>query len=106
MKRKSVDIDKIKTDIKQEKELYIITEKKPPTVEDYLPDYKLTYEGVDIGDEAEQMAESLNVFIKSNAEIVLQEYNSHNTEAVQEGFKRAVAICELFLRSLYLEQGE
>ena len=101
MKRKSVDIDKIEkvqTDIKVEKELYIVTERKPQTVDDYIPIYNFKYEGVDVPEEAEQMANSLITFIKANSQLVLQEYNSNNIEAVQEGFQRAIAISELFIK--------
>ena len=97
MKRKSID-----TGTTESEELYIVMEKKPPTVHDFLPDYNLTYEKVEKNIEAEAMIESLTTFIESNEEIVLQEYNASNTEAVKEGFQRAIAVAELFIRSLYV----
>lgn len=50
------------------------------------------------------MANSLIQFIKDNKELTLNEYNSKNIEAVQEGFSRAVSICELFFRSIYINK--
>lgn len=101
MKRKSIEIE-TEQETKESKDLYIVLEKKPVTVHDFLPEYNLKYEGVESDEEAEAMINSLTTFIQSNEEVVLQEYNSSNIEAVQEGFKRAVAIAELFIRSLYV----
>lgn len=101
--RKSIDTDKIKTGITKEQELYIITKPKPLTVEDYLPKYTLDYEGINTPIEAEDMARSLIDFIKANKQLVLDNYNASNTDAVQEGFQRAIAISELFIKSLYLD---
>lgn len=103
MKRKSIDTNKIDTGIKKEEHIYIITERKPYTVEDYLPSYNFAYEGIELSEEANDMAKSLITFIKANEELVLQEYNNSNQEAVIEGFQRAVAVAELFIKSLYLE---
>lgn len=94
---KSIDT----TEKKEYKPLEIITEKRNPTVEDFLPEYNLKY-NYDTGEEAKEMAESLITFIKANKDLVLSEYNSSNLEAVQEGFSRGVAIAALFLHSLYL----
>lgn len=100
--RKSLDIDESKNEVK---ELYIITEQKPYTVHDFLPSYSLKYEGIKDNLEAEAMTKALIKFIESNEQIVLDEYNSKHIEAIQEGFKRAVSLAELFIRSLYLEDG-
>lgn len=101
MKRKSVDLNTIDNN-KETKELYIVMEKKPYTVEDFLPDYAFKYDRIRDNTEAESIIRSLTEFIKSNDELVLENYNSENTEAVQEGFKRATAIAELFIRSMYI----
>ena len=85
------------------KELFIISETKEPIVEDFLPEYRLKYEGIKLNDEAEAMAKSLIDFMKEHEDLVLNEYNSKSIEAVQEGYSRATAICELFIRTMYLD---
>ncbi len=87
----------------QPKELFIVEEKKPFKVEDFLPTYSYSYEGIESDEEALQMSNSLSEFIKTNKEIVLDGYSSKDMSAVIEGFQRAVAVAELFFKSLYLD---
>ena len=103
--RKSLSPKEIKQKTKNKitKDLYIISQPKDPRVEDFLPSYNFTYEGVDVSDESEEIIESLRDFMKENQSLVIDKYNSKSMEALQEGFSRATAICELFIRSMYLE---
>lgn len=104
MTRKSIPRgDNDKYNRVQSKELFIIKEKKPFKVEDFLPDYSFSYEHLETDDEALAMSKSLNEFIKANEEITLDGYSSKDMNAVIEGYNRAIAVTELFFKSLYLD---
>lgn len=106
MTRKSKEPSKINTNKVKEREIFIVEEKRPPRVEDFLPNFKYKYEGIEEAEESKDIVQALNNFIKENEEVVLREYTSKDIEAVQEGFKRAIAISELFIKSMYLEGGD
>lgn len=100
MNRKSMDL---KDETTETKELYIIKEKRETRVEDFIPDYSYSYEGVGKNEEAQMMIDSLEEFIKANEDVVLAKYTAGDIEAVQEGFKRAIAITGLYFKSMYLD---
>lgn len=104
-KRKSLDMESIEQEkkIPKKEDLYITSVDREPTVEDFLPSYKLIFEGIETNAEAEEMAKALEDFIKSNPEIALQGYNSKHAEGIQEGFARAIAISELFFNYIYID---
>ena len=100
-KRKSVDTTETESKVIK-RDIYVVKEKRNPIVEDFLPDYNLKY-NVDTDEEANTMVESMLQFIRANEELVLDEYNSSNLDAVMEGFARGVAMCSLFIHSLYID---
>lgn len=104
MRRKSIDLETVKSGKKKERELNIISVSREPIVEDFLPDYKLEYEGEEENTELKALIKTYNEFLKANSELVLNEYNSSNIKAIQEGFSRATAIAELFFKSMYIEE--
>lgn len=82
----------------------VIVIKNKISVNDFIPDYKLTYDIDNIFPiEPIEMAKSFEAFLRDNEDLVLDNYSSEDVTAIQEGFKRAVAITELFFKSLYLD---
>lgn len=82
----------------------VIVIKNNISVNDFIPDYKLTYDTDNIFPiEPIEMAKSFETFLRDNEDLVLDKYSSEDVTAIQEGFKRAVAITELFFKSLYLD---
>lgn len=83
---------------------YIVKNRKPYAVEDFLPNYSYDYDHVAIDEEASAMIGSLHEFAKSNAELVTNDYVCENKEAIIEGFQRAIAIVELYIKTMYLDE--
>ena len=81
----------------------VIVIKNNISVNDFIPDYKFTYDIDNLPLEPLEMAESFETFLRENEDLVLENYSSEDVTAIQEGFKRAVAITELFFKSLYLD---
>lgn len=91
-------------DIKPTDGLFIVKNKKPYTVDDYLPKYSYDYDHTAIDEESKAMIQSLQDFIKDNAELAINDYHSASEEAIIEGFARAIAIVELYIKTMYLEE--
>lgn len=100
-----VDHDnKIMDTKKSENNLYIIKTKKPYTVKDYFPNYSYDYEHKDIEQESKAMINNLHDFIEDNSELAISQYSSKDEEAIIEGFARAIALVELYIKTIYLEE--
>lgn len=84
--------------------LYIIKNKKPYTVLDYLPNYSYDYDHTDINQESNTMIDSLHEFIKNNSELAISQYSCKDQDAIIEGFARAIAIVELYIKTMYIEE--
>lgn len=92
------DKDKKKTD------LYIVKRKKPYIVDDFLPKYSYDYEHTDIDGESLAMIDDLHGFIKNNSNLAIKDYSCSDTEAIIEGFQRAIALVELYIKTMYIEE--
>lgn len=86
-------------------ELEIVKEEKLDSIDSYLPNYTFSYDGVE-NQEAKEIIKSLEFFIRDHEYLVRQDYQSKSDLAIKEGFSRAVAIVELFFKSLYLDGQE
>lgn len=100
MNRKSVDTSK-----NQKAPLEIIRKEKVDSIDEYLPSYTFSYDGVE-SLEADALIVSLDNFIRANQDLVKGDYQSKSDLARKEGFARAIAIVELFFKSLYIDEQE
>ncbi|MBU5669534.1 hypothetical protein KQI68_06735 [Peptoniphilus sp. MSJ-1] len=98
MKRKSIEPKRMNN---QKPSVIVI--KKDLSIKDMLPDYQFEYDVELTSDEPIQIAESYRKFLEENSDLLLDGYNSKDSESIREGFKRAVAITELFFKSLYID---
>lgn len=89
---------------KSENNLYIVKTKKPYTVKDYFPNYSYEYEHKDIEQESSTMIEDLHNFIENNSDLAISQYSSKDEEAIIEGFSRAIALVELYIKTMYIEE--
>lgn len=95
--------NKISDTTKSESDLYIIKTKKPYTVKDYFPNYSYEYEHKDIEQESKTMIDDLHNFIENNSDLAISQYSSKDEEAIIEGFGRAIALVELYIKTMYIE---
>ena len=95
--------NKISDTKKSESDLYIIKTKKPYTVKDYFPNYSYEYEHKDIEQESKTMIDDLHNFIENNSDLAISQYSSKDEEAIIEGFGRAIALVELYIKTMYIE---
>ncbi|WP_308652484.1 hypothetical protein [uncultured Anaerococcus sp.] len=95
--------NKISDTKKSESDLYIIKTKKPYTVKDYFPNYSYEYEHKDIEQESKAMIDDLHNFIENNSDLAISQYSSKDEEAIIEGFGRAIALVELYIKTIYIE---
>ncbi len=95
--------NKISDTHKSESDLYIIKTKKPYTVKDYFPNYSYEYEHKDIEQESQAMIDDLHNFIENNSDLAISQYSSKDEEAIIEGFGRAIALVELYIKTMYIE---
>ena len=95
--------NKISDTQKSESDLYIIKTKKPYTVKDYFPNYSYEYEHKDIEQESQAMIDDLHNFIENNSDLAISQYSSKDEEAIIEGFGRAIALVELYIKTIYIE---
>lgn len=95
--------NKISDTQKSESDLYIIKTKKPYTVKDYFPNYSYEYEHKDIEQESNAMIDDLHNFIENNSDLAISQYSSKDEEAIIEGFGRAIALVELYIKTMYIE---
>lgn len=95
--------NKISDTKKSESDLYIIKTKKPYTVKDYFPNYSYEYEHKDIEQESKAMIDDLHNFIENNSDLAISQYSSKDEEAIIEGFGRAIALVELYIKTMYIE---
>lgn len=95
--------NKISDTKKSESDLYIIKTKKPYTVKDYFPNYSYEYEHKDIEQESQAMIDDLHNFIENNSDLAISQYSSKDEEAIIEGFGRAIALVELYIKTMYIE---
>lgn len=96
--------NKISDTKKSESDLYIIKTKKPYTVKDYFPNYSYEYEHKDIEQESTAMIKDLHNFIENNSDLAISQYSSKDEEAIIEGFGRAIALVELYIKTMYIEE--
>lgn len=96
--------NKISDTEKSENNLYIIKTKKPYTVKDYFPNYSYEYEHKDIEQESSAMIEDFHNFIENNSDLAISQYSSKDEEAIIEGFARAIALVELYIKTMYIEE--
>ena len=102
LERKSVVTESIDAENSIEENLIVKVMAKEPSVADFYPTYKFIYEGKD-DTNAEAMIKSLYEFTEQNKELVLMNYTSKDLKAVQEGYSRAMAVMELFIRYLHVD---
>lgn len=106
---KHVDINKInqenRIDEQETREgLTIVKNKKPYTIEDYLPKYSYDYDSVNINNEYKDMIDDLHNFIRDNDILAIDDYSCKDKEAIIEGFSRALALVELYIKTMYIEE--
>lgn len=85
-------------------DLIIKKNKKPYTVDNYLPSYSYDYEHIEVDEESKSMIDDLHNFIKNNGQLVTDDYYCADKEAIIEGFSRAIALVELYIKTMYIEE--
>lgn len=106
---KHVDINKINQENRIDEQeiregLTIVKHKKPYTIEDYLPKYSYDYDLVKVDNEYKSMIDDLHAFIRNNYRLAIDDYSCKDKEAIIEGFSRALALVELYIKTMYIEE--
>lgn len=88
-----------------EAEVQVRLVQNPIDINQLFPDYRYELQNTEVSQEASQMSESLFEFIRTNADIAIDDTTS-DKEAYVKGFQRAVAIARLWIDSMYISKPE
>lgn len=102
--RKSKELSRKKTNKKTQQEVYIIKQKRDLQFHDFLPGYEFLYENIEVSEDSESILTEYRKFLRDHEELVLDDYSSKDGQAITEGFARGIALTELFLQTVFLEE--
>lgn len=95
-------MDKIK---RQPIQVPMSVELIPPELElsDFIPKHQYKFNNTQVSEEASEMYGSLKSFLELNQELITNQ-NISDPEEYAKGFRQAIAICGLWIDSIYIER--
>ena len=77
----------------------VVLSKEKPIIRDLMPKYRYEFQGLSLGEEPNNMYNSLIDFLETNESLAIDD---SITEDYIKGFQKSLALTRLWLESLYI----